>query len=37
MGVTLALFFIYHLFMVRANTTTNERIKRSDFLEYFQM
>ena len=36
MGVTLTFFFIYHLLMLRIDTTTNERLKRSDYREFFK-
>lgn len=36
MGLTLVSFFIYHLTLVRSGYTTNEKIKRSDFLAYIQ-
>ncbi len=36
MGFTLLIFFMYHLSMVRNDTTTNERMKRSDFMAYLK-
>jgi palmitoyltransferase ZDHHC4 len=34
MGVTLFMFFCYHLSMVAKNVTTNEKIKKGDFMEF---
>ena len=36
MGITLTFFLLYHLSMVRNGTTTNEKMKRSDFKEFFK-
>lgn len=36
MGVTLTLFLFYHFSMVKDNMTTNERIKRSDFMSFIE-
>ncbi|CAD8211756.1 unnamed protein product [Paramecium pentaurelia] len=35
MGIALTCFALYHLYMIGQNTTTNERMKRSDFLNFF--
>lgn len=35
MGLALTGFLAYHLSMIRYDTTTNERMKRSDFLSFF--
>ena len=32
MGITLSLFLIYHLTMIKSGLTTNEKIKRSEFI-----
>jgi len=34
MGVTLTIFLQYHFSMIKDNMTTNERIKRSDFMDF---
>ena len=36
MGITLSLFLIYHLTMIKSGLTTNEKIKRSDFMAHFK-
>ncbi|KAL4485337.1 hypothetical protein ABPG72_008513 [Tetrahymena utriculariae] len=36
MGITLTLFLLYHFSMVKDNMTTNERIKRSDFISFLE-
>lgn len=36
MGIALTLFAIYHLSMISKDTTTNEKMKRSDFLSFFE-
>lgn len=36
MGFTLTLFFFYHLLMVKDDITTNERIKKSDFIYNYE-
>lgn len=36
MGVALTCFGLYHLYMISFDTTTNERMKRSDFLNFFE-
>lgn len=36
MGLTLTVFLFYHFSMIKDNMTTNERIKRSDFLDFFE-
>ncbi|CAD8128147.1 unnamed protein product [Paramecium sonneborni] len=35
MGIALTCFALYHLYMIGQDTTTNERMKRSDFLNFF--
>ena len=35
MGIALTCFGLYHLYMIGQDTTTNERMKRSDFLNFF--
>jgi hypothetical protein len=35
MGLTLTLFILYHLSMVRVDVTTNEKMKISDFKAFF--
>lgn len=35
MGLALTGFFFYHLSMITKDTTTNEKMKRSDFLQFF--
>jgi palmitoyltransferase len=35
MGIALTCFAIYHLNMISNDTTTNERMKRSDFINFF--
>ena len=35
MGVTLLIFTMYHLSMVKNDFTTNEKIKRSDAINWF--
>jgi hypothetical protein len=34
MGITLFLFFAYHLTMIKNGFTTNEKIKRSDLISF---
>ena len=34
MGLTLLAFLIYHMTMIASGFTTNERLKRSDFMSY---
>lgn len=36
MALALSLFFLYHLSMIDANVTTNEKVKRSDFIAFFK-
>lgn len=36
MGVTLFMFMLYHFNMVKDNITTNERIKRSDYMTFIE-
>lgn len=36
MGLSLTGFLIYHLSMIRNDTTTNERMKKSDFQYFFK-
>ncbi|CAK90969.1 unnamed protein product (macronuclear) [Paramecium tetraurelia] len=36
MGISLTCFSIYHLYMIGKDTTSNERMKRSEFLKFFQ-
>lgn len=36
MGLTLLLFYLYHLSLVRSGMTTNEKIKRSDCMTYIK-
>ncbi|EGR28486.1 hypothetical protein IMG5_174400 [Ichthyophthirius multifiliis] len=36
MGLALSIFFFYHLSLVKANTTSGEKMKRSCFIEYFE-
>ncbi len=36
MGITLIIFFFYHLSMVRNDVTTNEKIKKSDMISFLE-
>jgi hypothetical protein len=36
MGFALTLFFIYHLSLIKANTTSGEKMKRSCIIEYYE-
>lgn len=36
MGITLTFFLLYHFSMIKDNMTTNEKIKRSDYLSYIE-
>lgn len=36
MGITLVLFYSYHLTLVKSGLTTNEKIKRSDCMTYIK-
>ena len=36
MGITLLIFFLYHLKMVGSGLTTNERIKKSDIINILE-
>lgn len=36
MGITLFIFVCYHFFLVASDQTTNERVKKSDYIEYLK-
>lgn len=36
MGITLLLFILYHLSMIKGDLTTNEKIKKSDYLSAYE-
>ncbi|EGR30266.1 hypothetical protein IMG5_136470 [Ichthyophthirius multifiliis] len=36
MGITLSIFFIYHLSMIRNDITTNEKVKKSDMMSFLE-
>lgn len=36
MGLSLTFFLFYHFNMIRFDTTTNERMKKSDFKSFFE-
>lgn len=35
MGVTLLIFVMYHFYLIGNGTTTNERVKKNDDIDYF--
>lgn len=36
MGITLFIFVNYHFFLIAANQTTNERVKKNDYIDYLK-
>lgn len=36
MGVTLFIFVSYHFYLVKEGQTTNERIKKNDYIDYLK-
>jgi palmitoyltransferase len=35
MGFTLFLFVMYHLYLINNGTTTNERVRKNDEIDYY--
>ena len=36
MGLTLLIFVIYHFYLIANGTTTNERVKKNDDIDYYK-
>lgn len=36
MGITLFIFVCYHFFLVAVDQTTNERVKKNDYIDYLK-
>ena len=36
MGITLLIFVSYHFYLISQNQTTNERVKKNDYIDYLK-
>ena len=36
MGVTLFIFVSYHFYLIKEGQTTNERVKKNDYIDYLK-